>query len=566
MSRRPRGARTVASSGGTRGGMSVLYRRKCDLCGKSTVTIYSPNKPFKVYCPPCWWSDKWNGSDYARDFDFSKSFFPQWQELQLQVPRIALLTKNSVNSEYTNHSNNNRNCYLSFSMFDSENILYSANVWKQSRDCADCYLASVEGGAELCYECVDSARIYNCQYCALLKDCTSCFYSYDLRNCSNCFLCWNLRNKNYCILNQQYTKEEYAKRVEEYQLGSASAREKLYTEFREMLANKTLRKSAIIEKSLNSTGNMVTNSKNSLFSFDVDNSEDVKYTVVNAGSKTAMDSYHFGFTCELIYESHALIHNYDTKFCHLSYDDSHIEYCDSCHNSENCFGCVGIKQSKYSIFNKAYSEGEYADIKKKIIQHMKQSGEYGEFFPPSLSPFGYNETQGNIYMPMKKEEAIKKGYKWEELVSGTFGKETVPPEKLPDTIKEVPDTIVKEALVCVQCKKNYNIVQMELDFYRRLQIPLPRLCPDCRYRRRLELRLPRKLWHRSCQCTGKMQMNADTTQINADESNLRQSASYVNTSSHFHGGSPCPNEFETPYAPERPEIVYCEQCYQAEVV
>jgi len=39
----------------------VLYRRKCDLCGKSTVTIYSSNKPFKVYCPPCWWSDKWDG-------------------------------------------------------------------------------------------------------------------------------------------------------------------------------------------------------------------------------------------------------------------------------------------------------------------------------------------------------------------------------------------------------------------------------------------------------------------------------------------------------------------------
>ncbi len=140
----------------------VLYRRNCDLCGKSTVTIYSPNKPFKVYCPPCWWSDKWNGSDYARDFDFSKPFFPQWQELQLAVPRIALLTKNSVNSDYTNHSNNNKNCYLSMGTFDSENIMYSTNVLKPSKDCMDCYLMSFEAGAELSYECVDSLRIYNC--------------------------------------------------------------------------------------------------------------------------------------------------------------------------------------------------------------------------------------------------------------------------------------------------------------------------------------------------------------------------------------------------------------------
>ncbi len=27
----------------------------------------------------------------------------------------------------------------------------------------------------------------------------------------------------------------------------------------------------------------------------------------------------------------------------------------------------------------------------------------------------------------------------------------------------------------------------------------------------------------------------------------------------------CQNEFETSYAPDRPEIVYCERCYQQEV-
>ena len=31
------------------------------------------------------------------------------------------------------------------------------------------------------------------------------------------------------------------------------------------------------------------------------------------------------------------------------------------------------------------------------------------------------------------------------------------------------------------------------------------------------------------------------------------------------GGGKCTNEFETSYAPERPEIVYCESCYQKEV-
>ena len=86
-----------------------LYRRNCDLCGKSTVTMYSPNKPFKVYCQPCWWSDNWDATAFGRDYDFSRSFFEQFAELQQVVPRIAMLGKNSVRSEYTNHSGDNKN-------------------------------------------------------------------------------------------------------------------------------------------------------------------------------------------------------------------------------------------------------------------------------------------------------------------------------------------------------------------------------------------------------------------------------------------------------------------------
>lgn len=41
---------------------------------------------------------------------------------------------------------------------------------------------------------------------------------------------------------------------------------------------------------------------------------------------------------------------------------------------------------------------------------------------------------------------------------------------------------------------------------------------------------------------------------------------YKNTITHFHGENHCPNEFETTYSPDRPEIVYCEECYNAEVV
>lgn len=528
----------------------VLYRRNCDLCGKSTVTIYSPNKPFKVYCPSCWWSDKWSGLDYGRDFDFSRKFFEQWQELQLQVPRIALLTKNSVNSDYTNHSNNNKDCYLCFGSFDSENLLYCTNVWNTSRDCAELYRNGE--GAELCYECSDSFQIYKCQYGRLLRSCTDCLYCFDCRGCSNCFLSYNLRNKQYYFLNQPYSKEEYLKKIGEYNLSSFADRKKLYDMYVNLIQTKALHRFAIIERSTNVSGNVITNSKNAHHVFDADGTEDSKYAIVCPDVKNTMDSYHYGFRCELIYESHALIHGYNVLFSHLSYDNSHLQYCDSCHNSENLFGCVGIKQGRYCIFNKSYPEEEYKKLMDKIIEHMHQTAEYGEFFPAKLSPFGYNETQGQIYMPLTKEEVLQKGWKWEDRIPGTFDKETLKNQDIPDTIEDISDSILQEIFACAKCSKNYNIVRPELELYRREKIPIPRFCPDCRYLIRLAFRPPRKLWKRKCACLSREVLaRADT---------------HKNISAHFHGVDPCPNEFDTPYAPDRPEIIYCEVCYQGEVV
>ncbi|MBI5220983.1 MAG: hypothetical protein HY978_04100 [Candidatus Liptonbacteria bacterium] len=119
---------------------------------------------------------------------------------------------------------------------------------------------------------------------------------------------------------------------------------------------------------------------------------------------------------------------------------------------------------------------------------------------------------------MSKEQVLAKGWRWEDLVPGTFGKTTLEPKNIPDQIGDVADSILKEALECVQCQKNYNVVPPELQLYRRLNVPVPRLCPDCRYRNRIALRPPRKLWHRQCQCAGNARIDAEQTQIDAERS------------------------------------------------
>jgi hypothetical protein len=513
----------------------TLYRRNCDLCGKSTVTIYSPNKPHKMYCQPCWWGDGWDPASFGQDFDFSRPFFEQFQELQLKVPRMALLSKNSINSEYTNHSGDNKNVYLSFAAWSAEDVLYSTWVMK-SRDCMDCSFVYDKG--ERLYEVIDSRTSYECQYGIFLKDCSSCYYCYDCRGCNHCFMSTNLRNKSYVFRNVQYTREEYLEKIKEYDLSSFAVREALQKEFQDVIKKNAIHRYIISERNVNSVGSLIFDCKNVTQSFEVNNSEDCKYLYGALDMKDCMDIYHAGWaTTALDYECHGCTRIYDCKFCHLCYDNNSVSYSDSCQNSQNLFGCVSIKKGEYMIFNKKYSKADYAVLRDKIIEHMKKTGEYGEFFPPSIAPVYYNETQGNMYEPMTKEEILAKGWQWEENMPGTFGKETIKVDTIPDKIEDVPDSYLNEIFACSLCSKNYNITQNELLFLRKEKIPLPRKCPNCRYKRRFDLRPLRKLWHRDCMC---------------------------DKETHGHTGI-CPNEFETSYAPERPEKIFCESCYNKEV-
>ncbi len=487
-----------------------------------------------MYCNECWWSDGWDPTEYGVDFDFTRPFFEQFHELQLKVPRMALLNKNSVNSEYTNHSGDNKNAYLSFSTWFSENIQYSSFIF-YSRDCMDCSYVYEKG--ERSYEVIDSRTSYECQYGIFLKDCLTCYYCYDCRGCNNCFLSYNLRNKSYVFKNKQYTREEYLKKIKEYEMSSYLTRDGLYREWTEMMKQNAIHRHVISERNVNSIGSLIFDSKNVTQSFDVNNIENGKYLNSVIEAKDVIDLYHVGVNTELCYELHGCTRVSNCQFCHLCYDNMGVMYSDTCQNSQNLFGCVSVKKGEYMIFNKKYSKEDYLALKDKIIEHMKKTGEFGEFFPPSIAPVYYNETQGNFYLPMTKEKVLSLGWHWEDNLQGTLGKETIKNEDIPDKIEGVPDTYLKEIFACNNCSKNYNITENELLFYRKEGIPFPRKCPNCRYKRRFDLRPTRRLWHRSCMCDKK----------------------------HSNHSGKCVEEFETVYAPKRPEIVYCEKCYQQEI-
>ena len=147
-----------------------LYHRKCDLSGKQIISIYSPEKEYKVYSQDEWWGDGWNPLEYGMDLDLKRPFLEQFKELMQHTPRLALVNKQSENSDYCNYSFANKNCYLTFGNHYEEDCMYGHYSTK-NKNCLD-YLWLYE--SELCYECLYSKKCYRSVYLDHCEDCQDC--------------------------------------------------------------------------------------------------------------------------------------------------------------------------------------------------------------------------------------------------------------------------------------------------------------------------------------------------------------------------------------------------------
>ena len=382
-----------------------------------------------------------------------------------------------------------------------------------------------------------STKNYNCKYSYWSPNSIDCNFIIDCINCSNCFCCVNLRNKSYCIWNEQYTKDEYEEKIKELDMGSYS----FIHDFKKEFWNFSLkfpRKYLRIINCIGSNGDEIRDCHNVHYLFKGNDNENIKYGYRVTHANDSMDVSHSW--AELAYEhaSGGSENNINIKFIITgNVANSNLEYCDLCQSSSNLFGCISFKNKQYCVLNKQYDKDEYFEIVARVRKQMDQIPyvdikgriyKYGEFFPMELCPHGYNESVTNDHFPLTKEEILDKGYPYKDKVDSKYTI-TLKASDIPDNIKDVNDSILNEVIECESSGKAFKITPFELQFYKRMNIPIPRLHPDERYKKRLALRNPMKLWHRKCMKEG------------------------------------CENEFETTYSPDRPEIVYCDSCYKKEI-
>ena len=521
-----------------------LHKRKCDAPnhGEDMISMFAQDNPQRVYCHRAWWGNDWDAKNYGRDVDFSKPFLTQLKDLWREVPDVALLNINPVNSEYCNVTEGNKNCYLVFGGDFNEHTFYSNYIFN-SKECLDTYLVDK---SERCYELIDCLSCTRLSYSRYCEGCYDSAFLLNCTNCHDCFGCVNLKNKSYCIFNEQYTKEGYQEKIKEFDISRRSGVEEMRKKFYEF-SLKFPRRFAKMIRATNSTGDNLEETKNCIHCFDMlSGAEDCRHTYLSY-SKTSncSDVDRTGMNTELGYDSSTIYPGSRVFFSRFTFSSHDIWYSYNSHNSSYLFGCVGMRNAQYCILNKQYDKDSFEKLKTQIIAQMEQDKTYGEFFPMAMSPFPYNESVAQEVFPRPIEHEEK-----------TYIP-TIRFQNIPDAIADTTEGVLKEIIECEhqgtcieQCSKAFKITPAELGLYRNQNIPLPSMCSNCRHYRRLSQRNPMKLWHRSCQCTGKAQ---------------NQNDKYQNTAEHSHGDQPCSNEFETSYAPERPEIIYCEGCYQAEI-
>lgn len=529
-----------------------LYRRPCMTKEgiKDLISNYHPRVPFPVYEQDYWWSDAWDAFDYGQDYDFDKPFFAQLKELMDKVPEPHATNLQNTNSDYCNFTYQSKGCYLCFASDINEDCSYLHQTMKSknSYDLEGCE------SMESCIVSYKSKGCYQSSYTYFSYNCIGSNLMWDCHNCTNCFGCVELRNKSNCIFNVQYSKEEYNEKIKEYMNGSYETLQRNLKEF--FAFNLTFpRKFADILLSENVTGNHIRNANNCHEAYDIANKlENCKFIgYAFSNTNDCYDVYAGGVNLEVGYEIMSVGDNAQNIFMSaMIWSSSDIYYSLFCHQSSNLFGCVGLRGKSYCIFNRQYTKEEYLELVPKIISHMNSMPytdkkgnvyKYGEFFPSELSPLAYNETPAGDYYPLIKEQALEANLIWQDKEKSNYTV-TMPTDKIPDNIMDISDNIVNHIIECEDkafghSPGAFKMTANEFQLYKKMNLPIPRKSPNARFYERLYHRLPYQLFARVCMCK---------------------------QTNHLHGAEACQTEFETPYEQNRPEIVYCEKCYQQEVM
>lgn len=129
--------------------------------------------------------------------------------------------------------------------------------------------------------------------------------------------------------------------------------------------------------------------------------------------------------------------------------------------------------------NKQYSPEEYASTLQALKEKMVERGEYGQMFRPDVIPHAYNESMAQMAMPLTQSEAEERGYRWANKKIPQ-----VPPDMVIQPSASIQTVewsdLQGKVILCEETGRPFKLVKPEFDFYKKFNLPLPRIHPEVR--------------------------------------------------------------------------------------
>lgn len=301
---------------------------------------------------------------------FKSKFAQEFQKLLLASPRYNVKHVMAENCDYADTAVKSKNCYYSFGVFYCEDVYYS----RYSRKCTDCNGVTFCVGCQWCTECMACLSCYQCAYCQYSQDCVDSKFLMDCMGCSDCFGCIGLYQKKYCMFNEQFSKEEYVKRLEKIDLANVGHRKFIEQEI-EKLRKITPQLGIHQLRAENCVGENIIEGKDCYQCYDILTSEDCLYMIEANANKTCCDLT-VCFETEFSYSCVQSPLCYDCNFLYQVDNSSESEFCAYSRRLKNCFGCVYLENKEYYILNKPYSPEDYKVEVARIKKELMDVGEY----------------------------------------------------------------------------------------------------------------------------------------------------------------------------------------------
>jgi len=468
-----------------------IFWNKHAFTGEPILTYVHPDINIPVITDQEWHNlDVGADPKYQREIDLVRPLFDQVRDLVQVVPMGARREwKNIVNTVGVGMWDV-EDCYIVFSTVVAKRAMYTYYCLEGCEDITQSVFVHTA------QNCFGSTRIDRCHSCVVAlesRDCINCSFVFDCRNCEDCFGATNLRNKKYVFFNEQLSREDYQQRVKAIDLSCRATYEQYYQKFKDLIGASAFPENFNLN-SAESTGEYLTDCVRVTDSYYMQKCTDCAY---NYGSAGAERCYYVSsaYPSADVWMSAIMLECSQIKYSVMCGKSRDLEYCNNCHDCESCFGCVGLRNKKFHIFNKQYTEEEYWKKVDELKCAMLDRGEYGEFFPLDLSPNGMQFSMTPVLYNVDVEQMEQFGAPMYDPDRGAVlaPKKTVDEAPLisaevPDCLKDIdPSVWVGKPFMDTKVNRRWTVVPKEFAFYQSHNLPFPKEHYTSRLRGQIEM-------------------------------------------------------------------------------